>query len=227
VAVDLEQALALEKEAAANDGHCTHCEQTLKVYRYGVSESMVRVLRAMAKSTEPDTGRAIDVDKLDLRHSDRTQLTKMRFHGLVAKVKEDGVQVPRHWLITRKGWQFLGKEPIAEKVVVYNNQVLGHDGGTVTIDRVHHEPDDIEQQPISEAESRAYAHVREPQWGKKMRAAYLGYSSTNLKNGETYDIKMDRLQMGKPIKIIVNIEGYPTFDYKDIAAFSRVWKVED
>lgn len=222
----LDRATTLEKEAAANDGHCTHCEQTLKIYRYGISDSMVRVLRAMAKATEPNTGRSIDVDKLNLKHSERTQLTKMRFHGLVAKVKEDGHQIPRHWLITRKGWQFLGKEPVPAKVVVYNNQVLGHDGGTITIDRIAGGAGEYEETPISEAESRTYAHVREPQWGRLQQAKYLGISSGELQQGSVYDMKMDRLQVGKPIKIVVKLKSEPrVMDYHDIAAFARSWEV--
>lgn len=57
--MDLEAAQALEFEAnELNGGCCTHCHQTIKIYRYGISDSMVTVLRAMAKSTTPQAGRA-------------------------------------------------------------------------------------------------------------------------------------------------------------------------
>lgn len=229
MAMDLQRAAALEREAEQNDSHCSHCEQTIKVYRYGISDSMVRVLRAMAGATDEGSGRSIDVDSIDLKHSERTQLTKMRFHGLVAKVKEDGRQIPRHWLITRKGWQFLGKEPVPAKVIVYNNQVLGHDGGTITIDRIGGGAGEYDETPISEAESRTYAHIREPQWGKLQQATYLGMTGGKLQNGTIYDMKMDRLQVGKPIKIIVLLDkktrDTAEYEFKDVAAFAKTWQV--
>lgn len=226
--LDLPAAKALEKEANdLNDGNCTHCHQTIKIYRYGISRSMVIVLKAMAKATEPNTGRAIDVDELKLKHSQRTQLTKMRFHGLVAKVKEgDGHQIPRHWLITRKGWQFLGNEPIPAKVLVYNNQVLGHDGGTTEIKRVDGEADDFEAKPLSEAESRTYAHVREPKRQTIVQAEWQGGYVAGLEKGKIYTILIDRLQMGKPVSVTVKeILQTEPMKYNDIAAFGRSWKV--
>lgn len=230
MSLDLDQAKALEKEAEQNNGYCTHCQQTIKIYRYGISTSMVRVLRVMAKGTTTGTTRAIDVDDLSLRHSERTQLTKMRFHGLVAKVKEDGHQIPRHWLITHKGWRFLANEPVPAKVVVYNNQVLGHDGGTVTIKRVAGEPGDYEAEPVTEAESRTYAHMRKPEYGKKIRATYISRAySAYLKTGETYDMEISKLQVGQPIKI--RVPSLPPavceISYTDIATFKRYWRVEN
>ena len=224
--MDLERARVLEKEAEANGGHCTHCEQTLKIYRYGISESMVRVLRAMAKATEPNTGRAIDVDKINLKHSERTQLTKMRFHGLVAKVKEDGTQIPRHWLITRKGWQFLGNDPVPAKVIVYNNQVLGHDGGTTEIKRIAGDNGEYEAKPITATESRTYAHIREPQRQTIVTAEWLGNTAGQLIKGDIYTLLIDRLQIGKPVTITIKeILQTEPIKYNDVAAFGRSWKV--
>jgi hypothetical protein len=222
--IELEQAKALEKEAAKNAGHCTHCEQTIKIYRYGISTSMVNVLRAMGKASRMG-GDILDVDKLDLRHSERTQLTKLRFHGLVAKVKKDGHQIPRHWVVTTKGWQFLGNKPVPAKVVVYNNQVLGHDGGETTVKRISGIPGDYEEQPITEAESRTLAHVRAPQYDKTVQAQYLGYSAGELVQGQAYELKMTRLQVGKPLQVQVPALNNREMEYKDIAAFGKAWKV--
>lgn len=225
--MDLAKAKALEAEAQnLNEGNCTHCHQTIKIYRYGISRSMVRVLKAMAKSTTPDSGRAIDVDDLKLKHSERTQLTKMRFHGLVAKVKDDGKQIPRHWLITRKGWGFLGGDTIQSKVLVYNNQVLGHEGGGIEIKRVDGEADAYDAIPVSEAESRTYAHVREPVRQTTMQAVWQGYSSANLTKGETYTLLVDRLQVGRPVYVTIKeIMQTEPMKFNDIAAFGRSWKV--
>lgn len=220
--IDLAQAQALEKEAQKNDGHCTHCGQTIKIYRYGISTSMVHVLKAMAKATQ-HPGQAIDADELDLKHSERTQLTKMRFHGLIAKVKKDGHQVPRNWVITTKGWQFLGNKPVPAKVIIYENQVLGHDGGETTIKRIAGLASDFEQQPISEPEARAYANVREPVRHQKLTCEYVGMATSTRKKGDIVELEIERLQTGKPIKIVAPFVG----SYRDIAAFARDWKVKE
>lgn len=234
MAVDLPKALALEKEASElNEGRCTHCDQTLKIYRYGISESMVRVLREMARRTNlqldggDKAGRVIDVDAtLNLKHSERTQLTKMRFHGLVAKVKEDGRQIPRHWIITTKGWSFLGNEPVPAKVLVYNNQVLGHDGGMTQIKRIAGGNGEYEAKPINEAESRTYAHIREPQRQTIVTAEWLGNTAGQLIKGDIYTLLIDRLQIGKPVTITIKeILQTEPIKYNDVAAFGRSWKV--
>lgn len=222
--MDLDKAKALQKEAEHNGGHCTNCHQTIKIYRYGISTSMVRVLKTMARSTDKNTGRAIDVDSLDLRHSDRTQLTKMRFHGLVAKVKDDDKhQIPRHWLITRKGWGFLGNDPVPAKVLVYNNQVLGHDGGTTEIKRIDGEADAYDAIPVTEPEARVFNDVRTPQTKPQaITATYLGMTVGELVKGQTYDLLLKRLMVGKPVQVIYKDRE---FEYRDIAAFGKTWQV--
>lgn len=218
----LERALALEKEAEGNGGRCTHCEQPIKIYRYPISRTIKRVLKAIAKATTPDTGRAIDVDRdIEIAHSERSQLSKMRQHGLVAQPKDArGVKISRHWLITRKGWGFLGGDPVPAKVVVYNNQVLGHEGGVVTFARADAEADQFEQENITEGESRVFADVRMPKVDYKLNAVWLRDSYGDLKQGQTYELTLDRLQTGKPVHVRKPIDR----EYKDIAAFGRDWR---
>lgn len=220
----LERALELEKEAEANNGRCTHCEQTIKIYRYPISRTIKRVIKAIAKATTPDTGRAVDVDRdISIAHSERSQLSKMRQHGLIAQPKNDkGVKISRHWLITRKGWQFIAGEPVPAKVVVYNNQVLGHEGGTVVFARADAEADDFEQQPISEAESRTYSDVRTPRKQHKVTAVYIGSSIPfqGYQAGTAVELTLDTLQTGKPIKVLEPFKA----EYKDIAQFGRYWR---
>jgi hypothetical protein len=223
--IDLEQAQKLEKEAQNNNGHCSNCGQTIKIYRYGISTSMVQVLKAMAKATQ-HPGQAIDADKLNLKHSERTQLTKMRFHGLIAKVKHDGRQVPRNWVITTKGWKFLGNKPVQAKVIIYENQVLGHDGGETTIRRIAGLAGDFEQEAVSEPEARAYSDVRTPRSQQTITATYRGYMRPNLgQTGIPQTLAVDRLQVGHPVMVTV-VDTGDKIEYKDIAAFKRDWRVE-
>lgn len=214
-----EQIQELVKTAEANDGHCDKCHRVINIYRYNANAVMARILRKMADAGQ-DGGRAIDVDTIGLKHSERTQLTKMRFHGLVAKVKENGTQVPRHWLITTKGWKWLKGEPIQQKVLVYNNTLLGHEGGFVTIKQVLNESD-YEKQPISTPEASVYGQARQGLRTHKLKAVYLGMTSSELEKGKEYIVEVAQLVMGKPVKIVAPI----AVDYPDIGAFSKKWKV--
>ena len=224
--ISLDQAKVLEREAEQNGGHCSHCHQTIKIYRYGVSDSMVRVLKAMAKATHNTGSREIDADKLDLKHSERTQLTKMRFHALIAKVKVNGVQKPRHWIITTKGWDFLGGAAIPAKVLIFNNQVLGHNGGTTTINRIYAGNGEFEQEAVTEPEARAYSDVRTPQKGISYDAEFLGRNYGKYQEkGKVYTITIERLQIGKPV-VITHVDDKPEkLQYNDLAAFQRSWKI--
>lgn len=233
MSMDLTRASALEKEAEKNAGHCTHCEQTIKVYRYGISTTMVRVLRLMADRTkvnmESGEGRTIDVDRqLKLESRERSQLTKMRFHGLVAKARgDDKVQIPRHWLITSKGWDFLTGGVIEAKVVVYNNQVLGHEGGNTTIKRVDGDAGVYEAEPLTQAESRLYANIRQPEYHKQIEAIYQAATSGHFEQGKLYQLSLAKLVVGQPLRIRVDNlpEGVPNeITYRDVAAFGRYWR---
>lgn len=67
-----------------------------------------------------------------------TQQTKLRFHGLIAKIKDDDGKFTGKWLITSRAAEFLrGDIAIPLKVQTCNNKVIGHDDLTVTIREVY------------------------------------------------------------------------------------------
>lgn len=210
--------------AAKNDGHCDRCLRVIKVYKYGLSTMMAGIMKAMAQATKETGVREIDMETLGLTHNERSQLSKMRQHGLIVQPKNaDGVKKARHWLITTKGWQFLRGEDIPAKVVVFDNQVLGHEGGMANIRRILGEPGFYESDPLSTAEAAAYHDVRTPQKMQEHDAVWQGMDSGNLRRGSTYEIKIERLQVGKPVR--VHVDGLNPFEYRDIAAFQKAWKI--
>ena len=220
----------LIKIAAANDGHCDRCLRVIKVYKYHVSKTMAKIMREMAKATNATGERAIDMDTLDLTHTERSQLSKMRQHGLIVQPKDDrGIKTPRHWLITTKGWQFLCGEPIPAKVVVFDNQVLGHEGGTTDIKRLLDDPGFYEADPLSTDEAKVYHDVRTPQKMQEHSAIWQGYNQGRLLKGSTQTIKIERLQVGKPVVVHLDLPGEEgnsrQFTYPDIAAFQQSWKI--
>jgi hypothetical protein len=50
---------------------------------------------------------------------------KLRYHGLIVQIRENGVKSRDHWLITQVGWKFLRGEVVLPKfVLVKDNQTL-------------------------------------------------------------------------------------------------------
>lgn len=229
--ITIEEKDQLLKIANANDGHCDRCHQTIKFYQYRINRVHAQFLKTMADAVR-DTGvNDVDISTLSLPYSMRSQNSKLRQHGLIARVKDArGVQIPNRWLITHKGYDFLNGKPVPSKVVVYNNQVLGHDGGLTTIVTVlggatKNEPV-YNEQPVSPPEARTYDDVRKPKRKMSVNAEWRGYSfgQKKLVRGQTYELLIDKLQVGKPILGQVEEVGI-LLDYKDIAAFQRDWKI--
>lgn len=221
----------LEKVAELNDGHCDRCGQTIKIYRYRLNKTHTRFMRAMADEARNIGVNDIDVGTLGLAYSVRTQNTKLRLHGLIARVKNgEGKQIPRRWLITHKGYDFLTGKDVPAKVVVFNNQVLGHDNEVTNIYRIMGERFDPEaptysETPVSQPEARTYQDVRTPQKNLVIQAIFKGRDiNGRFKVSRTYELTIKRMEMGKPIEVVA-VDGEPVeHSYKDIAAFQKNWK---
>lgn len=222
-----DQILVLEKEAEFNDGHCGTCMQTIKFYRYKINKSHVTFMRAMADAVHNTGANNVDIATIGVPYSVRSQVTKLRQHGLIARVKNDkGAQIPRRWLIATKGWAFLNGKTIPSKVVVFNNQVLGHDGDPVNVydvmgERVNVGTVKYEEAAVSTTESRTYDNVRTPRKLMTLDALYVGmHTKGGYVKGQKYNLTLDRLQVGKPVKILAPHDR----EYRDIAAFQKEWR---
>ncbi len=222
----IEDVVEIEKQAELNDGKCDHCHQTIKIYRYKINKPCALFLRAMAEEVKKTGVNDVDVSTLGLAYSIRSQATKMRMHGLIARIKNDeGSQVPSHWLITHKGWKFLNHEPIQSKIVVYNNQVLGHEGEMINIyevlgERFNADEPLYEETPVSEAEARVYDDVRKPKQFLEQTAIYKGRGIKEW-TGKEIQLQIQKLTVGQPV--LVTAMGQQ-IKYADIAAFQKDWR---
>lgn len=207
-----------------NQGVCSNCHQTIAIDRYNVNKQMGLVLATMADRVRLTGSSAVNFDDIELPYKLASQRTKMRLHGLIAKVKRsDGTHVKNTWLITRKGWGWLGGDPIDKTVVTYNNQVLGHEGAQVTLKQVTGDVT-LERQPIEEVEAAALQDVRTSAKSQSLRAMFRGYPlayPSKLESGKEYDVIIDHLTVGKPIHMTEPFD----YTYRDIAAFVRDWKI--
>lgn len=223
------QITELEKMAESNNGHCISCNQTIKIYHYKINRTHGIFLRAMALEVRTMGVNDVDISTLGLPYSIRSQVTKMRQHGLIARIKGDnGKQIARHWLITHKGYEFLNGTPIMPKVVIYNNQVLGHIGDPITIHSVMGEPggstEKYTEAPITEPEAKLYDDVRTPQKYMIVNAKFKGRDyHGRFKTSQEYELQIKKLEVGNPVRV-VGIDGQPyDREYRDIAAFQQDW----
>ncbi|MFA4833605.1 MAG: hypothetical protein WC619_02015 [Patescibacteria group bacterium] len=114
---------------------CPHCgEYPSKKYKYHLDDLDVATLLKIWQAVIEQKSNRIDVSNINLDQSERLRLTQLRFHGLVAKVKNAfGKQVPNTWLITERGADFLhGRVAVPAWVITFRNHVIDHSLDTKT-----------------------------------------------------------------------------------------------
>lgn len=121
---------------------CPHCGASMKMYWHKITPGLIKGLLKLRKAVALKGTNDIKIDKLpkewELTKWERANWSKLRFHGLVAKVK-DGDQIKRgRWLLTLKGSNFIGGMPIPERVQTFRNKVTDHSPEQVTISQAMH-----------------------------------------------------------------------------------------
>lgn len=119
--------------------HCEYCGAALTKYWHKLTPVLVDSLIEAHKAVVRNNENHFEKADLQLSHSQYGNFQKLRFHGLIAKFKEDdglGRKVWRrgHWLITKRGAAFLkGEEDIPYQVQTFRNRVVDHDSRNVNI----------------------------------------------------------------------------------------------
>lgn len=120
---------------------CLCCEASMRKSTHHMTrvlvESLVKMARSVARSQQND----VMIDKMDvelrLTHVERCNFHKLRMHGLVARVKQEGKIKRGRWLITRRGWQFIkGDIDVPEFVQSFRNKVVGKSANMITVSGV-------------------------------------------------------------------------------------------
>ena len=115
-------------------GHCPSCFRDARAYWFTLNANLVKILQNIYGAIVLKGQNDIHLDKdtegteFELRYSQRSNVSILRFHGLVAKVRdENGKHIAGHWLITRRGASFLkGDISIPVKVRTFDNHVTDH-----------------------------------------------------------------------------------------------------
>lgn len=111
------------------------------VTRHRMTSGLVSILANMARTVHEKNRNDIHIYHEIAEvcgpqaYSQLSNITKLRFHALVFKVKnEDGKQIKGHWGITKRGGQFLrGEIEIEEFALTKGNRVIGREGKLVGI----------------------------------------------------------------------------------------------
>lgn len=221
-----EELYKLLKIAEAHNGRCDRCHRVIQVYRYRINQAQVGILKQM-KKLEDETGKPdINFDRIKAIYSHMTQRSKMRLNGLIVQSKDEtGKKIGNTWRITTKGYNLLNGVPVPLTVIVFDNQVIGHDDKWATIDEIMPEPGDlIEAKPITTDEAHVYGDIRNGNIRHKRFNAKFTGSAAFLRKGEVHVIQVPRLALGSPVMVRVESTGQDV-KYKDIAAFEAAWQI--
>jgi len=119
-----------------NEEICPHCGQPMREYKVGITKMMISTLvkfrMAILDKGENKAHLLKDFEGKDyeLTRHEWNNFTRLRFHALVAKVKDEA----GYWLLTKRGADFLnGKIEIPKEVWIRNNRVKDHSEELVNI----------------------------------------------------------------------------------------------
>lgn len=115
-------------------------EEGARKYWYKLTPGLMDVLFIMVQYVHEQDRNEFTMKEIRdrLKTFQYTQTTKLRFHGLIAKIKdEDGVHHGK-WLITRRAGAFMRNEIVLPiKVQTQANQVIDYDDYNVSIRDVY------------------------------------------------------------------------------------------
>ena len=114
---------------------CPYCGASMKMYWHSLTPSLLKVLvKIYVAVSEKGDNRIHPHKEMKLTASEHMNMTKLRFHGLIAKCKKEGKVERGYWLITRRGGQFLkGEIAIPRDVQTFRNKVTDHKGDMVRV----------------------------------------------------------------------------------------------
>jgi hypothetical protein len=149
--------------------HCPYCNAAIKKYWHRLTPLLVNTLVKFRSAVVRKNRNQIHVpDELELNTTEYNNFQKLRFHGLVAKFKEDGERKSGFWLLTKRGALFLkGELAVPIRVQTFRNEVVDHDEHKVyvsdviqstpyleTIDSIEYEIQDLPNRPTMESMRR-------------------------------------------------------------------------
>ena len=122
--------------------HCDKCGASMKKFWHcltiGMIGALVKARNYVGETDKNEFHLYKDlIGENRLTTEQQMNWTKLRFHALVAKVKEDGLWKKGYWLITKRGGAFLsGNLAIPTRVQTFRNRVVAHSDELTTLSQV-------------------------------------------------------------------------------------------
>jgi len=153
----------------SGDTRCRCCGASLVMPTHALTRGLVSILLACAYTARHNDTYIVDTNDVELTYSQLCNLQKLRYFGLMVMLVEDGKHVPRHWVITTRGWQFLARETkVFKQMRTFRNRIVHWDEveateiPMVTIDEVMQSKQDPYWQQHSDfANWQEYANPQE------------------------------------------------------------------
>lgn len=125
---------------------CDHCGQEIKQsYKEKLSKHKLTMLQTVARHVIQTGVNDFNLRNLNDSTTNYINFQKLRYHGLVHHVKENGVKKRGHWLITRNGWAFLrGEIELPKFVLIKNNTIQSRSPETIHVKDVYRGSEVIE-----------------------------------------------------------------------------------
>jgi len=105
---------------------CPHCGASMKMHWHRISKGLAQTL-VKFREVVVHGGKFNKVHltrDMNLTKNEYNNFQKLRYHGLVAKVKENGNRVEGYWLLTKRGNLFCKNQlMIPQKVQTFRNKI--------------------------------------------------------------------------------------------------------
>lgn len=220
--------VARMRELSEKEGRCVCCGAKVQKYWYKMTPGLADILIVMLKRVRDTNKNHIKLrDLYDvLTPYQTTQMSKLRFHGLIAKHRDtDG----RHdgWLLTKRAGLWLKNEVrIPLRVQVYRNHITDKSVETVgAYDIIGADKKEYLETTFSYERAKPEEMERATLYDRTVQAIWQGYSAGQLVNGQQYTLKMAKLQMGKPIKVQLQSNEPKELQYSNLVEFGKNWRV--
>lgn len=117
---------------------CPCCGAKMKLHWHRLNKGLVNVLIKVRREVISTGKNEIDISKLGLTNTEFGNYNKLRYHGMIAKCKdENGNRLGSLWLLTKRGNQFCkGLIEVPQKVGTFRNVIRQKSKEVVNINNV-------------------------------------------------------------------------------------------
>ena len=122
---------------------CQGCGREMAAYEISITPGIMNALRKLIRSVrEKGVNEVHLVKDTRLTHNEINNITRLRFHGLVAKCYEtDAAGVKKrksgYWLVTKRAADFIkGEVVLPATVTVFNDRIVSKSESTISMAEV-------------------------------------------------------------------------------------------